>query len=285
VDDVEQLTITIEDPTVGALTFDAWATGPADGELVLLLHGFPQTKRSFRAQLQAVGAAGYRAVAVDQRGYSPGARPVGVDAYDIRNLTRDVLAIADALGADRFHLVGHDYGAVVGWQVAARHGHRLATYTTLSVGHPVAYLEAYATGDQEARSKYFHWFRNPATDAELGSYDRMHALYLAAGLSAENAHEYALALGSPAAVGSGLNWYRAAGPYMIEDLPPVEVPVLFVWSTEDPALGPESAYGTAAYVDGPYTFVVLDGIDHWIPEHAPEDVNRLLVEHLRSYPA
>jgi pimeloyl-ACP methyl ester carboxylesterase len=113
----------------------------------------------------------------------------------------------------------------------------------------------------------------------------MHALYLAAGLSAENAHEYALALGSPAAVGSGLNWYRAAGPYMIEDLPPVEVPVLFVWSTEDPALGPESAYGTAAYVDGPYTFVVLDGIDHWIPEHAPEDVNRLLVEHLRSYPA
>jgi pimeloyl-ACP methyl ester carboxylesterase len=195
-----------------------------------------------------------------------------------------VIAIADALGAERFHLVGHDYGAVIGWQVAARHGDRLATYTTLSVGHPIAYLEAYATGDQEERSQYFHWFRDPATDAELGSYERMHALYLAAGLSAEDAVEYATALGSPEAIGSGLNWYRAAGPSMIEDLSPVEVPVLFLWSTEDPALGPESAHGTAAHVDGPFELVVLEGIDHWIPEHAPDAVNEHLLAHLARFP-
>jgi pimeloyl-ACP methyl ester carboxylesterase len=277
-------TITVEDPRVGPLTFDAHEAGPAEGELVLLLHGFPQTKHAFRAQVAALAAEGYHAVAVDQRGYSPGARPAGVDAYDIRNLTRDVLAIATALGAERFHLVGHDYGAVVGWQVAARHPERIASYTTLSVGHPVAYLEAYATGDQQERSKYFDWFRDPATDEQLGSYDAMHALYLAAGLSAEDAVAYATALGSREAVGAGLNWYRAAGPQMIEDLPPVEVPVLFVWSTEDPALGPESAHGTAAHVDGPYTFVVLDGIDHWIPEHAPDEVNRLLLAHLQANP-
>jgi pimeloyl-ACP methyl ester carboxylesterase len=280
----DEVQLTITDPVVGSLTFDALQAGPADGDLVLLLHGFPETKRSYRAQLPALADAGYRAVAVDQRGYSPGARPVGVEHYDLRNIVRDTVAIADALGAERFHLVGHDYGAVVGWQVAARHGDRLATYTTLSVGHPVAYLEAYATGDQEGRSQYFHWFRDPATDAELGSYERLHALYLAAGLTTEDADAYATALGSPEAIGSGLNWYRAAGPYMIEDLPPVEVPVLFIWSTEDPALGPESAYGTAAHVDGPYELVVLDGVDHWIPEHAPDAVNEHLLAHLARYP-
>jgi pimeloyl-ACP methyl ester carboxylesterase len=281
----DELQITVDDPSVGPLTFDAWAAGPAGGDLVLLLHGFPQTKRSWRHQLPVLADAGYRAVAVDQRGYSPGARPVGVEHYDLRNIVRDTLGMADTLGADRFHLVGHDYGAVVGWQVAARHGARLVTYTTLSVGHPVAYLEAYATGDQEERSQYFHWFRDPATDDELGSYDRMHALYLAAGLSEDDAREYATALGSPEAVGSGLNWYRAAGPYMIEDLPPVEVPVLFLWSTEDPALGPESAFGTASHVDGPYELVVLEGIDHWIPEHAPDAVNQHLLAHLAAHPA
>jgi pimeloyl-ACP methyl ester carboxylesterase len=280
----DELQISVDDPHAGTLTFDAWAAGPPDGDLVLLLHGFPETKRCYRAQLPVLGDAGYRAVAVDQRGYSPGARPVGVEHYDLRNITRDTLAIADALGATRFHLVGHDYGAVIGWQVAARHGDRLATYTTLSVGHPVAYLEAYATGDQEERSKYFHWFRDPATNDELGSYERLHALYIAAGLSEEDAVEYATALGSPEAIGAGLDWYRAAGPYMIEDLPPVEVPVLFLWSTEDPALGPESAYGTAAHVDGPFELVVLDGIDHWIPEHAADAVNEHLLAHLAAHP-
>jgi pimeloyl-ACP methyl ester carboxylesterase len=280
----DELKIHVDDPLAGTLSFDAWAAGPADGDLVLLLHGFPQTKHSYRAQLPVLGEAGYRAVAVDQRGYSPGARPAGVEHYDLRHITRDTLAIAEALRADRFHLVGHDYGAVIGWQVAARHGDRLATYTTLSVGHPVAYLEAYATGDQEERSKYFHWFRDPATDTELGSFDRLLALYNAAGIAEADGIEYAKALGSPEAIGSGLNWYRAAGPYMIEDLPPVEVPVLFIWSTEDPALGPESAYGTAAHVDGPYELVVLDGVDHWIPEHAADVVNDRLLAHLAAHP-
>ena len=92
------------------------------------------------------------------------------------------------------------------------------------------------------------------------------------------------ALGSAEAIGSGLNWYRAAGANMIEELPPVEVPVLLVWSTDDPALGPDTAYGTTRHVDGPFELVVLDDIDHWIPEHAPDDVNRLLVAHLQAHP-
>jgi pimeloyl-ACP methyl ester carboxylesterase len=281
-----EFTIETSDPVYGPLTFDAMAAGPDDGELVLLLHGFPQTKLAYRLQLPVLAAAGYRAVAVDQRGYSPNARPIGVEAYHTDHLTADVLRIADALGAERFHLVGHDFGAVIGWQVAARHPERLASYTSLSVGHPIPYLDAYAdpSGEQRERSSYFAWFVDPATDAELGSYERMHALYLAAGLPEDVAVAYAEALGSPEAVGSGLNWYRASGLHQIAGLAPVEVPTLLVWSTEDPALGRAQAENSAKYVSGPYRFEVIEGVDHWLPEHAAERVNVLLLEQLQAYP-
>ncbi len=281
-----ELTIETLDPLYGPLSFDAVTAGPEDGDLVLLLHGFPQTKLAYRQQLPALAAAGFRAVAVDQRGYSPRARPAGVEAYHTAHLTADVLRIADALGADRFHLVGHDFGAVIGWQVAARHPERLATFTSLSVGHPIAYVDAYGdpSGEQRERSGYFDWFRNPDTDAELGSYERMHALYLAAGLAEDVAVAYAKALGSPEAVGSGLNWYRASGLHQIDGLSDVVVPTLLVWSTEDPALGRAQAADSQRYIAGPYRFEVIEGIDHWLPEHAPERVNALLLEQFRAHP-
>jgi pimeloyl-ACP methyl ester carboxylesterase len=279
-------TITVTDPEFGRLEFDATGDGPDDGDLVLLAHGFPQTKRSWRAQLPALAAAGYHAVAIDQRGYSPRARPPGIDAYRVDKLTRDLLAIADELGAERFHLVGHDYGAVVAWQMAARHGERLATMTTLSVPHPVAYLEAYETADQASRSSYFEWFRAEGAEDDFvaDGCAKLRWLYTAAGLSPADVEAYTAALGSREAIGSALNWYRAAGPDMIEGLGPVTVPVLHIWSTGDPALGPEGAYGTARHVEGPYRFEVLEGVDHWIPEHAADTVNRLLLEHLGSHP-
>src|ERR687892_2466654 len=106
--------------TVGAHTFDALADGPDDAELVLLLHGFPQTSASWREQIEALAAAGHRAVAPDQRGYSPNARPTDVAAYAMPELVGDVLELADALGAERFHLVGHDWGGAGAGRGAGR---------------------------------------------------------------------------------------------------------------------------------------------------------------------
>ena len=102
-------------------TYDAEVAGPPDGPLVLLLHGFPQTRRTWREQVPALGAAGFHAVAFDQRGYSAGARPADVSEYGIDYLVDDVLAAATSLGHDRFHLVGHDWGGQVAWTVAARY--------------------------------------------------------------------------------------------------------------------------------------------------------------------
>ena len=117
---------------VGPFVFRAREAGPKDGPLVLLLHGFPQSSAEWKSQLEALGAAGYHAVAPDQRGYSPGARPEGVDAYAVAALVADTLGMADALGAETFHLVGHDWGAIVAWHVAARHPKRLRTLTIVS---------------------------------------------------------------------------------------------------------------------------------------------------------
>jgi pimeloyl-ACP methyl ester carboxylesterase len=123
---------------VGSLVFDARVAGPVDDTPVLLLHGFPETSLEWVAQIEALAQAGYRAATPDQRGYSPGARPAAVGEYHRDKLVQDVLDVADALGTARFHLVGHDWGALVAWQVATTAPDRLLTIRCISVPHPDA---------------------------------------------------------------------------------------------------------------------------------------------------
>ncbi|MFE3652788.1 alpha/beta fold hydrolase, partial [Streptomyces sp. NPDC059152] len=151
----------------GPYTFDALAGGPADGEVVLLLHGWPEFADCWHAVLPALGAAGYRAVAVDQRGYSPDARPPRIADYAVPELVADALAFADAQGADRFHVVAHDWGGMVAWALAGAHPERLASLTVLATPHPEA-LNRAAAGDPEQhhRLDYVRFFRRPDGAAE-----------------------------------------------------------------------------------------------------------------------
>lgn len=281
------LEIAVDHPRWGGLVFDALAAGPTDGEPVLLLHGFPQTARCWRHQLAALGATGRRAVALTQRGYSPRARPLPVEAYTMAELVGDVVAVADQLGWDRFHLVGHDWGGAVAWQVAGRHPQRLRTLTVLSTPHPRAFAEALAEpdGDQRQRSFYVDLLRAEGSEMGLLANDAagLRLLFAGAGMTEDEARPYLQALATVEALGAAVNWYRAARLTDVEGLGPIVAPTLYVWSTEDPALGPEAAEATAAAVEGPYRFEVLDGVDHWVPEHAADVVSALLVEHLDRY--
>jgi len=267
---------------VGDLVFDARAEGPADGEIVLLLHGFPQTSLSWRHQLGALAAAGYRAVAPDQRGYSPGARPADVAEYRIERLVGDVLGFADALGVERFHLVGHDWGGAVAWQVAGRHPERLRTVTSVSTPHPGAFRRSIQDGEQRDKSSYILFFRSPEAEPFFLDNDAagLRALYTASGLSDDAAEEYVRVLTQPGAMTGALNWYRAVDLGLVDGLGPITTPTMYVWSTSDPALGREAAEATAAQVEGPYRFEVLEDVSHWIPEEAPDALNALLLEHL-----
>jgi pimeloyl-ACP methyl ester carboxylesterase len=265
------------------LVFDALAAGPATGELVVLLHGFPQTSACWTRVLEALAAAGYRAVAPDQRGYSPTARPNAVRAYRMPELVADVVAVADGLGATRVHLVGHDWGGAVAWNLAGRHPERVATLTAVSTPHPGAFARALVTGAQLLRSAYIPVFRTPRLpELLLGAYRQrgLRLLLAGSGLGSEWVETYTRVLAQPGALSAALAWYRAATPFALRT-PRVRVPTLYVWGSRDPALGANAAAMTARWVTGPYRFEVLPGAGHWLPEHHPQELGPLLLEHLR----
>lgn len=274
---------------MGDFVFDALAAGPAGGALVLLLHGFPQSAEEWRPQLAALGEAGYRAVAPDQRGYSPRARPEGAEHYGAGHLAADALAIADWLGGGHtFHVVGHDWGALVAWQLAGRYPDRVRSLTAVSVPHPLAMAEAMGSpsGDQLARSSYMNLFRTPEVPERLLLADDaagLRALFANTAFHHREAMEhYVELLSRPGALTAALNWYRAIDRGVVLGLQPVVAPTLFVWSTDDPAIGREAAEACEKHVAGPYRFEVLEGVSHWIPDDAPDELNRLLLEHLRG---
>lgn len=267
-------------PVGDGLLLDAVGTGPADGEVVLLLHGFPQTSWSWREVWPALADAGYRVVAPDQRGYSPDARPVGVQHYRMTALVADALAVLDAVGADRAHVVGHDWGAAVAWQLAGRHPDRLRTLTAVSVPHPVAFVEALRNDpDQRSRSRYMKDWQDPDAEQALLAGGLERALGATPGVDTEH---YLRALHEPGALTAALSWYRAQSLDDLDGLGPVTAPTLHVWSDEDAALGPSAAHATGRHVDGPYRFEVLHGISHWVPEQAPAALAALLLQHLRA---
>jgi len=269
--------------------FTGLCSGPADGRPVLLLHGFPQTSLSWRHELDALGEAGYRAVAIDQRGYSVGARPKETAAYHIDFLVSDVLALADALGMDKFDLVGHDWGGMVAWVTAARNPQRLRTLTVVSTPHPAAFAAAIdnSEGEQQQRSSYISVFRQEgvaesALLGEDGSGDGLRAMFAASGLATDDVSEFVDAMTKPGALTAALNWYRATEVDSMHDVGQIGVPTMYVWSTDDIALGREAAESTGAYVSAPYRFEVLDGVSHWVPETAPDRLNALLLDFLRT---
>lgn len=270
---------------VGPLTFRARGAGPKDGPLVLLLHGFPQSSAEWKSQLTALGAAGFHAVAPDQRGYSPGARPDGVAAYTIDALVADTLGMADALGAETFHLVGHDWGAIVAWHVAARHPKRLQTLTIVSVPHPNAFARALAPEsgtDQPERSTYIAGFKAEGAEAAMGE-PFLRMAFEASGLAGHDVEDHVRALTEPGAMRAALHWYGAYD-FLKQSAAKIEVPTLFIWSTGDPALGRDGAEWTAENVNAAYRFVVIADGPHWLPETHAEEVNELLLAHVQEMP-
>lgn len=264
----------------GGFTFDAVVSGPSDGRLIVLLHGFPQTSWSWRHVIPALAAAGYRVVAPDQRGYSPGARPDGVSPYRMPSLVGDVLGMVDALGVEQFDVVGHDWGAAVAWQLAGRHPDRVRTLTAVSVPHPLAFVDALRSDDdQRQRSAYMQFFQQQGVAEQMLLDGGLAGIFS----QAVDAGRYISLMAEPGVLTRCLNWYRAQDLADITDLTATTVPTLYVWSDRDVALGPVAAHATASYVDAPYRFEVLHDVSHWVPEEAPGQLSTWLLEHLAAH--
>jgi pimeloyl-ACP methyl ester carboxylesterase len=272
----------------GGLVFDALVAGPESGEPVLLLHGFPSSNWQWREQLEALGLAGYRLVAPNQRGYSAGARPPEIADYAMPNLIFDVVGMADALGWDRFHLVGHDWGASVAWAVGVFAPDRLRTLNTISIPHPDGFNAERSNPDscQFSASGYINDFVQPGYEDELLANDNELLRGFFEGVPAQSVDRHVELLGNREALRAALNWYRAnaisdSGSAMFE-MGSIGVPTLFMWSDEDTAICRESAEATADYIDAPYRFEVFEGVNHWITEIAGARVAELLLDHFRS---
>jgi pimeloyl-ACP methyl ester carboxylesterase len=269
------------------LTFDVTDEGPSDGRVVILLHGFPEDRETWSAVIPQLTAAGHRVLAPDQRGYSPGARPKGRRAYVTSELAADVLALADVAGAERFDVVGHDWGAGVAWELAGRHSERIRTMTTLTVPHPRAMLDAMRHSSQLLHSWYMLFFQLPwVPEAALkaAGFERAARQFERDGLDAESARRYARRMQDPAAMTGPINWYRALPLGGRSPLPTVDVPVLYVYGSGDRYLTRYGAERTGRYVTGPYRFELLEGMSHWLPTGAADTVGPLMLEHLATHP-
>ena len=262
------------------LSFVGLQWGPSGrGIPVLCLHGFPQRCTSWRDVAERLAEVGLLTIAVDQRGYSPGARPLDVSAYAMPHLVADVAAIIDALGG-RVHLVGHDWGGVVGWQVAARRPELVASWTAVSTPNQSALNEVLAADPtQRQRFGYILGLRDPAAEQRLSAHDwAPFAASYQGRVAPERMREDIAFFAQPGVLTAALNWYRAMSPTDAADLGTVTVPTTYLWGSEDVAFGAAAAAATARWVSAPYRFVPLEGASHWLPDEAPDTLAGAIAE-------
>ena len=271
------------------MQFTADLGGNSAGELVLMLHGFPQTRYTWRHELAHLARHGYRVCAYDQRGYSPGARPEGVESYAVNLLVDDVLAVVDALGYEKFHLVGHDWGGGVAWTTALLNEERIASLAIISRPHPRAFGRALKEDpEQPQRSSHHKNNRKKEVTKQALENDaqRLRESFRRAGVPDADAAVYLETLNNYEALDAAINWYRALGlsESLYKTVGQLKRPTLYVWGNADGSVGRYAAELTEQYVDAPYKFVELDGIGHFVTDQVPEVFPPLLLDHVRANP-
>jgi pimeloyl-ACP methyl ester carboxylesterase len=275
--------------TAPGLEFDCSVAGSTDEVPVLLLHGFGVSRHFWDRQVPALADASYFAIAPNQRGYSPGARPdpKDLDAYHIDRLVGDALDIVAAAGhgGRRFHLVGHDWGGSLSWIIAARHPERLRSLSMLSRPHPASFLRALALpdGEQKRRSGHHTAFLEPDAVPKLlaNNCEWLRSRHMRQGMPEAATDAHMSVLGNEAALEAALAWYRSSGPR--QPLGPIKVPTLYIWGDADDTVGRVAAEGTGEFIDAPYHFEVLAGVGHYAADQVPDKVNALLLAHLRRH--
>lgn len=266
------------------LVLDVLDDGPLDGEPVVLLHGWPERATVWRHVAPLLNAAGYRTLAMDRRGFAPGARPKRRRDYRLPAMAADVTALIEKVGGSA-HVVGHDWGAAVGWAVAGYHAEQVRTLTAVSVPHPAAMMKAMVRSDQLLRSYYMLAFNLPYLPELLvrrraAWFDRQ---LRKGGMTEEDVARFRAEIVDDGALATSLNCYRAiplTNPRTVRFR--VSVPTTMVWSTEDVALGRWGAERSADWVDGPFRLVVLDGVSHWIPTQAPDLLAASILDRVRG---
>lgn len=272
------------------MAFDVSTAGRSGDPLVLMLHGFCASRHSYDTAVTDLGYHGHYAVAPNQRGYSPGARPdpSHYPSYRMELVIGDAMEIAGALGyaERRIHLVGHDWGASLAWEIAARYPERLASLTILSRPHPLAFNRALETDTEQSKKSGHHGrFLDPNAAREILAEDTkwMRTRLSRNGVPADAIAKHVSVLGNLDAMEAALAWYRARGTYH-SPVGRIQVPTLYIWGTADDTVGRVAAEGTRDLIDAPFQFVPLEGVGHFAADQSPEAVSELIRSHVIRHP-
>ena len=253
---------------------------------VILLHGFPESAVMWDKFMDQLTANGYYAIAPNQRGYSAGARPDDVELYQLKYLSADIIAIADQLGVEKFHLIGHDWGAAVGWQIAAEHPERVISYGAISVPHIDAFGKAYREDEKQFKSSaYIRSFQKkflPEFMLAKDDYKSLRTIW--SQHQADEIEHYLSIFGQEKALTSAINWYRANFSIFKNgsEIGKVKVPVTFIWGKRDQALKRSGVADTENYVEGDYQFIEIDA-GHWVIQEKYQQLTEHLLTHLAKY--
>jgi pimeloyl-ACP methyl ester carboxylesterase len=254
------------------------------GEPVILLHGFPETSHLWEGIMHFLAAQGYRCLAPDQRGYSSGARPNAVSRYGIDQISSDIVALADALGFSKFHLIGHDWGAGCGWTVVECYPERVRSWAALSIPHMAAFEWAKANDpDQKKRSGYMGFFQLPLIpEIVFGVAAAVAPAKLWKRSSPAEVADYLTVFGNYSGRSAALNWYRANHKLPVE-YGNVTLPTILLWGKQDPFVGRVSVELTKPYMQGEYTLIELDA-GHTLVQEQFELVKQHLFKHIQQHP-
>lgn len=272
-------------PTNGIRLHTALA-GPADGQPVIILHGFPEAWFGWENQIHSLAGAGFRVIAPDQRGYNLSDKPEGKDSYQIEQLVNDILGLADTLGLDQFYLVGHDWGAIVAWSLALGHPERVKHLAIANVPHPAVFRSYLLTHPaQMLKSWYAGFFQIPRLPELFSRAGNWRFLIRAMpGYWPEDQQDrYREAWSQPGAITAMINWYRAAARKSTSrnTSSVVKAPTLIIWGKKDPHLSHQMAPLSLAYCQNGQ-LVLIEDATHWVQHDQPDTVSQLLIEHFQG---
>lgn len=266
--------------------------GPVDGDLIILLHGFPEFSYSWRKQIPALTAKGYRVWAPDQRGYNLSDKPEKISAYSMDELAKDVIGLVDAAGVEQTYLVGHDWGASVAWWTAIKHPEKIKKMIVMNVPHGKVFKKHLKSNFRQLiRSWYMFFFQLPWLPELLARRKNWrlptHTLLGTSNkgtFKREEIHKYQTAWSQEKAYRSMLNWYRAMfqNPPSVPESARVIVPTLLIWGENDGFLGKEMAQPSIDLCDNGKLWTVPDAT-HWIHHEKPDEVNRLILDFFHEY--
>lgn len=263
------------------LTFDVIDSGPLNGQPFVLLHGFPETNKSWQEISEILNEKGYRTFALNQRGYSLGARPAARRDYRSSALVEDVHELINLIGQP-VNLVGHDWGAVVAWDVTIQYPELVKHLTTISVPHKAAFMQSMLKSNQLLKSYYMGLFQLPKIPELL--FEKFpkfgEKLLKNSGMTTAQLQDFKQDIVKEQRLTTALNWYRGL-PYSSNKtlMQKVKVPTLFIWGKYDTAIGQKSVELNKNFVDGPYTEIIMDAT-HWIPVQNAKELSHYILQNI-----